>query len=116
MDRRAISVKSEVPVEYFSYQITNVDREAINYQVWEAVEKNELSVSVQGRLCQFGSHLCLESPELANTYLSNKLPQWRKKWGKSLEVAVVQWTSSDRKDFFRVLEHSDTIKRRLKIW
>lgn len=75
MDRRAPSVRSFVPYEYYSFRVSGVDESTINYQIWSAIEKHELSIGINGRLCSFNSHVCLQTEELANVFKDNKIAQ-----------------------------------------
>ena len=101
-------------ISYYSYSVRLVDEKALNFHTWEYREKHELSILVGGALGHTLSGVHIRTKEIAEEYRRKNILRWKKKWGQNIEVDIITISTSDRKSFFKVLEHTDVILSRLK--
>ncbi|MEH6346998.1 MAG: hypothetical protein V7785_18025 [Bermanella sp.] len=114
-----IEIESEVrsptaTFKYYTYRVSCVDDTTLNYRTISDSGRNELSILISGSLGNIQSGICIRTIEIAKDYLNSNLKRWKNKWGQDTEISVVSVSSSNRKSFFKVLEHTDLILNRLK--
>lgn len=100
---------------FYTFRVYCVQDSSLDFNTWKYNEKNELSVGINNRLCSIHSGIRIRTEELSQKYLKLNLPKWKAKWGEDVNIQVVVGSTSGRKTFFKVLEHTDIVLNRLKM-
>lgn len=101
-------------MEAFSIHVNHSDK--LNFHNWSYFDKNELSVSVSGRLVHATDGVHLVSRELAEQY-KDAITARRIKSGDEEFDAEVVCVSSSRPDFIEsIAKDSEVVRKKLEAW
>ena len=99
-----------------SYSINVLNTNGLNYYTYSFLEKNELSISPNGRLCHLFNGASLETRELAERYLKFIEQRRRKSGDKDFYAEIMLCQSSHPKYTKHIKEHSDIVREKLDKW
>jgi len=101
-------------MEAFSIHVSHSDK--LNFHNWSYFEKNELSVSVSGRLVHALDGVHLESRELAEQYKDAIKARRIKSGDREFDAEVVRVSSPHPAFSESVMRDSEAIREKLKKW
>jgi hypothetical protein len=101
-------------MEAFRIHVNHSDK--LNFHNWHHFQKNELSVSVNGRLVHVTGGVCLVSRELAEQYKQAITARRIKAGDKEFDAEVVSVSSSRPQFNEAITKNSDVIRKKLEVW
>lgn len=101
-------------MEAFSIYVSHSDK--LNFYNWSYFEKNELSVSVSGRLVHALAGVCLVSKELAEQYKDAIKARRIKSGDREFDAEVICISGSNPSFVKSVIDDSEVVRKKLEKW
>ncbi len=99
-----------------SYSIRVIHSDKLNFNTSTFLEKNELSISANGRMCHQQKGVCLDSKELAESYLNAIKIRRQQDGDTEFDAVITMWRSDNAKLAEIIKADSKHVREKLSNW